>query len=173
LSVSIKKWKVLSLRRQEQVAQLLWKKYTGESLEKKQVQQLLACVSEETNAVLTKKVRLVFSCGFLYFQFAQQKAYQEGLLKSPNLLSLICDLADQKSVQVFLEKHGAEIRFVRPGDCFKGKKIKRRFLKEGIPLPERALMPVVALRKSRELLWYFPRKDSIGKSVWVPWSSLN
>lgn len=173
ITFPLPKWKKLTIPIQELVMQNVWRRFSGETLEKKHLQQLFACINHSKKAFLSKSVRVVPSCGLLYLEFPQHRVQQQEMLKCARLIDLVCSPQNKKLVERFLEVQQAELRFIKPGDCYQGKKIKRKFLKEKIPLMERALLPVVAIKGSKELLWYFPRKDGIGQAIWVPWSSLN
>jgi tRNA(Ile)-lysidine synthase len=112
----------------------------------------------EKALLLGKKLTLpgdltvISSCGQIFFQSrAQREKLQRGIpiethgrtVEIPQLgLKLVKHTSDGK------------VRFFRPGDRKGSKKLKRLFLERRVPLPERAIVPLLA--DGRGVRWIFP-----------------
>lgn len=169
----IKKWDSLTKGVQRSVAELIWKELVGETLETKEVRLLQQAAKLSKTVVLSGKVVVRFSCGKAYFQSPDQHRVQLKFLKSsPDTIEELVSSGAKKELREKVVKLNAELRFLKAGDRHRGKKMKRRCLEARIPAPERCLLPVVALKESHEVLWYFTQPGEFKNLVHPIWSSI-
>ncbi len=95
------------------------------------------------------------SCGFLYFRKQSESKKKIKLEYRTFDNRVICDLLGL-SLKIKGELEGVEWRHYRPGDRFRGKKVKEYFLEKRIPKWERSFIPVLAKKDSNELEWIYP-----------------
>jgi tRNA(Ile)-lysidine synthetase-like protein len=95
------------------------------------------------------------SCGYLYFKNRIVSANTPYLEYRQTGTEVSCDLLGL-ALTVKGNFKDCEWRQVRPGDRFRGKKVKEYFLGKRIPRPERELIPVLAVKGSNELKWVYP-----------------
>lgn len=95
------------------------------------------------------------SCGYLYFRKRLLSSKMPSLVYEQCDNEVTCELLGM-SLQVSGRLEGCEWRQVRPGDRFRGKKVKEYFLEKRIPRPEREWVPVLAVKGSNELKWVYP-----------------
>lgn len=95
------------------------------------------------------------SCGYLYFRNRLLSSKIPKLVYQQSDNEVTCDLLGL-NLCVNGELGDYEWRQVRPGDRFRGKKVKEYLLEKRIPRPERELIPVLAVKGSNELKWVYP-----------------
>ncbi len=116
-------------------------------------------ISEGTREFwLSEKLRVIQSCGQVYFQNALQREAPLPLFEKQD--------NDTVSTQLgFRAKSLKEGEFLwrtfQAGDRVGSKKLKEVFLERGVPQPERSLLPVLTRAGSQEVVW-FPRLDQVG-----------
>ncbi|MSP19267.1 MAG: tRNA lysidine(34) synthetase TilS [Bdellovibrionales bacterium] len=121
----------------------------------KEIKQLQEAIKKNKKNHSAPGVSFSRSCGFLYFMKNTTKPsdYQLKFKVDGNLV----ECAPLGLILKFKgKKKGVEWRQYRPGDRFCGNKVKKYFLKKGIPRPERSLIPVLAKCDSNEVLWLYP-----------------
>jgi len=172
-SFSIDAWQKLSEGVRKFVADGLWDELVGETLEKKELKLLNWAAETGKTVSLSGSVRVVASFGVLYLQCPKQAAMEESLTHASSFpIERTVEKNNVKYMNERLLKLRAEIRFLKPGDKFQGKKMKRRCWEDKIPSPERVLLPVVALQNSCEVIWYFTQKGEFEEWVHPSWSSI-
>jgi len=95
------------------------------------------------------------SCGYLYFKNRIVSANTPYLEYRQTGTEVSCEILGL-ALTVKGNFKDCEWRQVRPGDRFRGKKVKEYFLGKRIPRPERELIPVLAVKGSNELKWVYP-----------------
>jgi hypothetical protein len=95
------------------------------------------------------------SCGYLYFKNRLASSNAPNLVFRQTGTEVRCDLLGL-ALMVKGSFGDCEWRQIRPGDRFRGKKVKEYFLEKRIPRPERELIPVLAVKGSKELKWVYP-----------------
>lgn len=155
------------------LANKLWMEMTGEHLERKELAQLRQAILRQKKTVLSGNVAVTASCEQVYLQGPAHRTELARAKNQKDLLSLFVPQAQHKQLSQKWRNAKAELRFLEAGDRYKGKKMKRHCLAHRIPSPERELLPVLARRKSSEILWYFPQKGPYLKYFSAPWSFLD
>jgi tRNA(Ile)-lysidine synthase len=166
-------WKKESRGVQTSIANQLWVELTGESLEREEIRQLQQAILNQKKTVLSGKVEVIASCEQVYLQTPSHKTQLQKAKGQKDLISFFIPQAKRKQLCQKWKKEEVELRFLKPGDRYKGKKMKRHLLAHRVPSPERELLPVVARCKSSEILWYFPLTGPYRKCFSVPWSSFS
>lgn len=90
------------------------------------------------------------SCGYCFLirgEMVAPSIARHGNIAKFEPLGLELELNDELG-------EGVEVRFFRPGDLYKGQKLKHWWLKKRIPQPERALIPLLA--QGSQVLWCYP-----------------
>lgn len=165
-----KKWQGLRISEKKTVALILWKEMVNEPLETKEINLLEKAIQKQKKTVLSGGVQVIASCGQVFLLTPENQIRVSKLRNNPFPWDLVCSKSDSQKLKTLLKKNQGELRFLQPGDRYQSKKMKRRCLKESIPAPERALLPVVAKKGSNELLWYFPLRHAFLQYVKAPWN---
>lgn len=163
-------WMLLSGQIKKTTARILWKQFANETLETKELRLLEEAIQKQKTVVLSGGIKVIVSCGVIYFLTRQNQATMAQIKREGQLWDLFCHPGKKEKLKALLETVQAELRFLEPGDKFNQKKMKRRCLEQSIPLPERFLLPVIAKKDSRELIWYFPLSDVFLDCVNLPWA---
>ncbi|MFM8270342.1 MAG: tRNA lysidine(34) synthetase TilS [Pseudomonadota bacterium] len=166
-----KSWLKLKSQEKKMVALFLWKECVNEPLETKEIKLLNQSIQKQKRLFLSGGVEVIPSCGNVYLQTPGQKKKQVHFRNSALLIDTCCIPGKKRKLQALLKKEGVELRFLKPGDRYQNKKMKRRCLDDLIPAPERSLLPVLAQKNSKELAWYFPLPHAILECLQVPWAS--
>lgn len=161
-------WLLLSTQLKQTIAGILWKKWVNETLEMKELKILEDTISNQSSASLSGGVQVTGSCGVVYFITPKNQRLIEELRKSKSVLDKYCKRGSKKKLRDLLKSSQGEFRLLQPGDRFQNKKMKRLCLELGIPAPERVLLPVVAKRDSKELIWHFPVSSPFLEHVQFP-----
>lgn len=129
--------------------------HVSEPMTRIQIEELRdGLLARKKNITAARDIAVRYSCGYFFFQ---SRAQRERLaIVTP------ADLGIEFS-QTANEEMG-ELRFYQPGDRLNGKRLKKIFLEEKIPAPERRIIPVMAHPESSDVTWVFPMTQS-GMSV--------
>lgn len=120
----------------------LFEKIHYKAFDKKAVRKVCRLIKEKRGGCsLPGKMAVEISCGHLYFQDSKQKKLWE---KGPDFSQLKLTGTKQEYC----------VRSFVLGDRYKKKKLKRKFLKIGVPRLERRLIPLVLCEKSKEVVWF-------------------
>ncbi len=168
-SFSKEAWDSIGLTLQRAVAESLWNGLVQDTLETKEIQQLQRIISKKSRTVLSGEVEVLSSFGKVYLISSVQRNQQNKIKKSGPWIFI--QGASKRTLKNKFKIQNYELRFLKEGDTFQGKKMKRLIWKEKIPLVHRALMPVLAKKNSSELLWYFPKKFDQAERIAAPWES--
>ncbi len=110
----------------------------------------------------TGKIEFINSCDWLFFSNASQRGnLNKGIEICVNNNEINISKINATFTVMGLDKF--EMRFFKPGDRFKNKKIKEIFLKKRIPRPERSILPLLVKPKSNEVIWYLGLNSDIVK----------
>lgn len=165
-----KGWLSLDAHLQEGIANQLWLELTGERLEKKEVKQFIDSIRAQKKTVLSGSIHVTTSCGVVYVQPPEAREAVAKFREEKAFVRLCDKQCQYKKLTQQLSRRSWELRFLEAGDRYRGKKMKERCIRQRIPQPERALLPVIAQHGSSEVLWYFPLKGPYRQYFSLPWS---
>lgn len=127
--------------------------------------RVLAALAGGKRAVEARGVKVTASCGQIFLQSKPQRDrlalgvrldVRDGVAESPELGLVVAAMPGSGPVTW---------RFLRPGDRLGKKKLKERLLAAGIPFPERALLPVLAVPGEGVVLWHLGQPPGIAHLV--------
>lgn len=125
------------------------------------VHLLYSLKSGKSEEHLTGKLRVSQSCGQIFLHRPDSK---EALLKLKIQKSQTnCISVEQLGLTIKLPglwQDNFDARFIKPGDRQAGTKLKSLLLDRRIPRPERALLPILLDRQTRNVFWFFPQQHS-------------
>lgn len=128
-----------------------------DTLSSRAVSQLEQAFLEKKKKSCVTGLEVVESCGFIYFVQPSKKCSNVELVYRSENFGTVCDLLGLR-LRANLSADDFEFRQFRPGDRYRGKKMKEYFLKKRIPMCERKLIPVLAKKQSGEIEWVFPEE---------------
>lgn len=128
------------------------------ALARSEIQRLDAFIESTVPAMSFHGFRVRRSCGYLYLETPTQSAR----LRAPKVISIEGERAYLPELEIaftlpvgWFNDH--ELRFFEAGDRLGGKKLKEWMLRQGIPQPERRLLPLLAKKGKSEVVWVFPQ----------------
>jgi tRNA(Ile)-lysidine synthetase-like protein len=163
-------WLSISNQIKKTVALKLWRRLANETLETKELKLLDEAIQKQKTVVLSGDIKVMVSCGVVYLITPKNQTALEQIRREGPAWEIFCRPGKERRLKELLGSAQAELRFLEPGDKFNRKKMKRRCLEQSIPLPERLLLPVVAKKNSKDLLWYYPLSDVFLECVNLPWA---
>jgi len=168
-SFSKKEWEVLYECEQQAVAVALWDRLLGEPLETKEILQFQKAIHNDSHTVLSGAVHAICSFGVVFLLTSKHRTQIERI-RSKGPWAFMESSQKRSHFRSQLKAKGLTLRFLKAGDQFEGKKMKRRCWEEKIPSVHRPLLPVLAEGNSGRLRWYYPQQGKLLSSLKAPWS---
>jgi hypothetical protein len=166
-SFSREKWESLERDERRIIYRETWKKLTGQSLIKQKLEQLDEIIEKKKSATLSGNIQVSSFKGKVFFVGPEHRKAIKA--SQDQIWNICCHPPDRSGLKGTLERMGAELRFLAPGDRYQNKKMKRVIQKMGISRIQRSLFPVIAKKGTHELLWFFSSADSPSYPIQAPW----
>jgi len=166
-------WLILSGQQKKATALKLWKRFANDTLETKELKLLDESIRRQKTVVLSGDIKVITSCGVTYLITPKNQVNLDELRRQGPSWDIFCRPGKKTKLKELLKTAQGELRFLEAGDRFNQKKMKRRCLDLLIPAPERGLLPVVAKKDSKDLIWHFPLSDDFLNCVILPWGHKN
>jgi hypothetical protein len=163
-------WKALEPRWQERVLRRVFSRAAAAVPDRAQLADLLRALARGESGFSASGLQMQLSCGQIFFQTTAQRgqsAAPHRFQRDSRTRQWECAELGYSLGGLDTVFPGADVRFFRPGDQYRGTKLKHRFLEQKIPRLERGFIPVVARPDSDSVLWVFPEPHP-GLSVTGP-----